>query len=117
GRGLHDPELELLDTGVFDGDRYWSVDVTYAKASPTEVLMRIELENHGPDEATLEVLPTLWFRNTWSWGADAARPRIERDGTGLTVADHRLAGYCLEAAPGPDGAAAEALFCDNETNA
>ena len=72
GRGLHDPELELLDTGVFDGDRYWSVDVTYAKASPTEVLMRIELENHGPDEATLDVLPTLWFRNTWSWDDDGA---------------------------------------------
>ena len=77
GRGLHDPELELLDTGVFDDDRYWSVDVTYAKASPTEVLMRIELENHGPDEATLDVLPTLWFRNTWSWddGAHAAADR------------------------------------------
>ena len=116
GRGLNDPELELLDTGVFDGDRYWSVDVTYAKASPTEVLMRIELQNHGPDEATLEVLPTLWFRNTWSWAGDAARPRIERDGTALTVADHRLAGYRLEAAPGPDGAAAEPLFCENETN-
>ena len=82
GRGLHDPELELLDTGVFDDDRYWSVDVTYAKASPTEVLMRIELENHGPDEATLDVLPTLWFRNTWSWGGDGARPRIEGDGDG-----------------------------------
>ena len=70
GRGLHDPELELLDTGVFDDDRYWSVDVTYAKASPTEVLMRIELENHGPDEATLHVLPTLWFRNTWAYSGD-----------------------------------------------
>ena len=82
GRGLHDPELELLDTGVFDDDRYWSVDVTYAKASPTEVLMRIELENHGPDEATLDVLPTLWFRNTWSWGddGDAAADRGRRHG-------------------------------------
>ena len=88
GRGLHDPELELLDTGVFDDDRYWSVDVTYAKASPTEVLMRIELENHGPDEATLHVLPTLWFRNTWSWDAGTQRPRIERDGAALVVADH-----------------------------
>ena len=66
GRGLLDPELELLDTGVFDDDRYWSVDVTYAKASPTEVLARIVVENHGAEEATLEVLPTLWFRNTWS---------------------------------------------------
>ena len=88
GRGLHDPELELLDTGVFDGDRYWSVDVTYAKASPTDVLMRIELENHGPDEATLDVLPTLWFRNTWSYNDAGTRPRIEGDGTALTVADH-----------------------------
>ena len=73
----HDPELELLDTGVFDDDRYWSVDVTYAKASPTEILARIEIENHGPDEATLDVLPTLWFRNTWSWG-DGARAPADR---------------------------------------
>ena len=117
GRGLHDPELELLDTGIFDGDRYWSVDVTYAKASASDLLMRIELENHGPDEATIHVLPTLWFRNTWSWGGQGGRPRIEGDGTALTVADHRLAGYRLDAAPGPDGAPPEALFCENETNA
>ncbi len=117
GRGLRDPELELLDTGVFDDDRYWSVDVTYAKASPTEVLMRIELENHGPDEATLHVLPTLWFRNTWSWDPGAQRPRVERDGSSLTVADQRLAGYRLDGAPGPDGSAPEALFCENEANA
>jgi Mannosylglycerate hydrolase MGH1-like glycoside hydrolase domain len=117
GRGLGDPELELLDTGVFDDDRYWSVDVTYAKASPTDVLMRIEIENHGPDEATLDVLPTLWFRNTWSYGAPSTPPRIERDGTGLAVAEHRLAGYRLAGAPGPDGAAPEALFCENESNA
>jgi hypothetical protein len=117
GRGLRDPELELLDTGAFDGDRYWSVDVTYAKASPTEVLMRIELENHGPDEATLHMLPTLWFRNTWSWDPGAQQPRIERDGASLVVADHRLAGYRLDGAPGRDGSAPDALFCDNESNA
>ncbi len=117
GRGLQDPELELLDTGVFDDDRYWSVDLTYAKASPTEVLVRIELENHGPDEATLEVLPTLWFRKTWASGDTSGRPRIERDGSGLRVADHALAGYRLEGADGPDGAVPEALFCENETNA
>ena len=117
GRGLQDPELELLDTGVFDDDRYWSVDVTYAKASPTEVLMRIELENHGPDEATLHVLPTLWFRNIWSYGDDGSRPRIEGDGPALTVADHRLAGYRLDGAPGPDGSLPEALLCENESNA
>ena len=117
GRGLRDPELELLDTGVFDGDRYWSVDVTYAKASPTEVLMRIELENHGPDEATLHVLPTLWFRNTWSWDPGAQRPRIDGDGSSLVVAGHRLAGFRLDGAPEPDGSAPVALFCENETNA
>ena len=117
GRGLDDPELELLDTGVFDEDRYWSVEVTYAKASPTEVLARIEVENHGPDEATLDVLPTLWFRNTWAWNDGTGRPRIERDGAALAVADHALAGYRLEGAPGPGGEAPETLFCENETNA
>jgi hypothetical protein len=117
GRGLNDPELELLDTGAFDDNRFWSVDVTYAKASPTEVLMRIELENHGPDEATIDVLPTLWFRNTWSWADEAKRPKLEGDGSAVVVADHALAGYRLEAAPGPDGAQPEALFCENETNA
>src|SRR4051812_16347444 len=117
GRGLHDAELELLDTGVFDDDRYWSVDVTYAKASPTEVLMRIEVENHGPGEATLDVLPTLWFRNSWSWGGEAERPRISRDGSALVVSDHRLAGYRLEAAPGPGGVVPDAVFCENESNA
>jgi hypothetical protein len=116
GRGLHDPELELLDTGVFDDDRYWSVDVTYAKAGTTEVLMRVVVENHGPDEATLDVLPTLWFRNTWSWDEGAPRPRISGNGSSLQVTDHALAGYRLDAAPGPDGLAPEALFCENETN-
>jgi hypothetical protein len=116
GRGLLDPELELLDTGVFDDDRYWSVDVTYAKASPVDLVVRIEIENHGPEEATLRVLPTLWFRNTWSWVDGAARPRIEGDGAALVVRDHRLAGYRLEAAPGPDGALPRPLFCENETN-
>ena len=116
GRGLGDPELELLDTGAFDDDRYWSVDVTYAKATATEVLVQVLVENHGPDEATLEVLPTLWFRNTWSWNEGAPHPRIQGDGRSLRVTDHALAGYRLDAAPGPDGLAPEALFCENETN-
>ena len=71
-RSRDEPEFELLDTGVFDENRYWSVDVAYAKASPTEVLARITIENHGPEEATLSVLPTLWFRNTWRVTGDAA---------------------------------------------
>jgi hypothetical protein len=117
GRGLADPELELLDTGVFDDDRLWSVEVTYAKASATDLVMRIEIENHGPDEATLHVLPTLWFRNTWSWAVDAPRPRIDADGAALVVADHALAGYRLDGASGPDGALPVPLCCENETNA
>ena len=116
GRGLQDPELELLDTGAFDGDRYWSVEVTYAKASPTEILARIAIENHASEEATLHVLPTLWFRNTWSWAPGGARPRIERSGPDLLVADHALAGYRLQAAAGPDGEEPEMLFCENDTN-
>ncbi|HEX2304458.1 MAG TPA: hypothetical protein VHH57_12595 [Gaiella sp.] len=115
-RGKLDPELELLDTGVFDDDRYWSVEVTYAKASPTEILARIGVENHGPDEAELHVLPTLWFTNGWRWEKRPERPLIERDGSTLIVGDHRLAGYRLEGASGPDGAPPEPLFCENETN-
>ena len=65
GRGLQDPELELLDTGVFDDDRYWSVEVTYAKASPTEVLQRIVLTNHVRTRRRSTCCPP-WFRNTWS---------------------------------------------------
>ena len=116
GRGLEDPELELLDTGVFDDDRYWSVDVTYAKASPTDIHMAIAVTNQGPDEETVDVLPTLWFRNTWSW-ADGPKPRIAWSHDGLEVAEHRLAGYRLDAVPGPAGVPAEPLFCENETNA
>ncbi len=116
GRGLADPELELLDTGVFDDDRYWAVDVTYAKASPTDVTMRIEVTNHGPDTETLDLLPTLWFRNTWSWEPGRQRPRLSWSGDGLLVADHPLAGYRLDPLPGPDGSPPEALFCENETN-
>ena len=73
-RGRLDPEYELLDTGIFDDDRYWVVDVTYAKADPTDVLMTIDVTNAGPDTEVLHVLPTLWFRNTWSWNGRGATP-------------------------------------------
>ena len=115
-RGRQDFEYELLDTGVFEDDRFWAVEVTYAKASPTEVLARLTLENRGPDEATIDVLPTLWFRNTWRWGSDLDVPALRQVGDAVAVEDHRLAGYCLQAAPGPDGLLPQAVFCDNETN-
>ena len=69
-RGKQDSEYELLDTGVFDEDRYFDVVVEYAKAAPDDILMLVTAHNRGPDAATLHVLPTLWFRNTWSWGDD-----------------------------------------------
>ncbi len=75
-RSRLEPEYELLDTGVFGDGRYWIVEVCYAKASPDDLLMTISVTNAGPDAATLHVLPTAWFRNTWSWGGpDAAEAR------------------------------------------
>jgi hypothetical protein len=115
-RGLKDFEFELMDTGVFDEGRYWSVDVTYAKASATDLYMTIEATNHGPQEATLHVLPTLWFRNTWSWSQRTDRPRLSLDGDSIAVEHPRLSGYRLQAAPAAEHATPRALFCDNETN-
>ncbi len=75
-RGKQDMEYELLDTGVFDDDRYFDVVVEYAKAAPDDILMQVTAYNRGPDPATLHLLPTLWFRNTWSWGDDVPKPTI-----------------------------------------
>src|SRR5205085_1739644 len=69
-RGRHEPEHELLDTGVFQDDRYFDVQVEYAKASENDVLVTVTISNRGPEDARLHVLPTLWFRNTWSWGRE-----------------------------------------------
>jgi len=111
-RGSHDPEFELLDTGVFDEDRYWDITVDYAKADVDDIVVRVTARNAGPEAATLHLLPTLWFRNTWSWGLDDRKPVITRDGDALVAAHHdrstmRLAG---------DGSP-QTLFCENETNA
>jgi hypothetical protein len=115
-RGFHDFEFELADTGVFDDGRYWIVDVTYAKASPTDVVALISVRNHGRDEATIDVLPTLWFRNTWRWAGGGDVPALYADGRWVSVDHPRLRGYRLEAGPAPDGRPPVALFCDNETN-
>jgi hypothetical protein len=76
-RGKHEPEYELLDTGVFDGGRYFDVFVEYAKAAPEDVLLRITVHNRGAEAAPLHLLPTLWFRNTWSWADGGARPLLK----------------------------------------
>lgn len=116
-RGFHDPEYELLDTGAFDQDRYWSVEVTYAKATPTDIVMRITAHNHGPDPAELHLLPTLWFRNTWDWGGVADdKPTLKLHGDAIHAQLDPSCAYELIAADGPGGPPT-ALFCENETNA
>jgi Mannosylglycerate hydrolase MGH1-like glycoside hydrolase domain len=117
-RGKHDPEYELLDTGVFDDDRYWVVDVDYVKADPDDVIMVVRATNAGRDAAKLHLLPTAWFRNTWSWDHDAPRPTLGLRDDGVIGIEHPTFGPLeLLAGPGPDGSTPPALFCDNETNA
>jgi hypothetical protein len=88
-------EYELLDTGVFDDDRYFDVFVEYAKAAPDDVLIRITVHNRGPEPARLRVLPTLWFRNTWSWGEDEPKPSLGEAQPGAIQARHHTLGdYC-----------------------
>jgi hypothetical protein len=116
-RGRTEPEYELMDTGVFDDDRYWIVEVHYAKADPDDIVMSIEVTNAGPDGATLHVLPTAWFRNTWSWEAGAPKPLLSAAGDGTVSIQHPFGGELqLLAGAGPDGAAPVPLFCENETN-
>jgi hypothetical protein len=116
-RGKFDPEYELLDTGVFDGDRYWITEVHYAKADPADILMTILVTNAGPEADTLHVLPTAWFRNTWSWDADAPMPVLSgAAGSAIRVEHPFLGSLELLAGAGPDGASPVPLFCENETN-
>ncbi|MFM9996824.1 MAG: MGH1-like glycoside hydrolase domain-containing protein [Phycisphaerales bacterium] len=120
-RGRGETEFELSDAGVFEGGRYFDVTAEYAKASAEDVLIRITVENRGPEAADLHVLPTLWFRNLWSWGClhegTTVRPRIAAAGPTTLLAEHaELGAYRLAVDTGPDGAAPELLFTENETN-
>ena len=115
-RGRLDPEYELLDTGVFNDDRYFDVLVEYAKASPTDILIQISVSNRGPEKAALHVLPTLWFRNIWNWWPDEPKPSLRvasgANGAGaIAAADAALGDYFLHC-EGP----ARLLFTENETN-
>src|SRR6266568_2308269 len=110
-------EYELLDTGVFDHDRYWIAEVCYAKADPTDLLMTVQVTNAGPDADTVHVLPAAWFRNTWSWDADAPKPVLEGGrGPAVTVAHPFLGSLELIAGTGPGGTSPVTLFCENETS-
>ena len=82
------PEFELLDTGIFDDDRYWDVFVEYAKADADDILMRVTVHNRGPEAATLHLLPQIWFRNTWSWKEAGAKPELRHQDSGSVLATH-----------------------------
>ena len=115
-RGRQQREFEIHDSGVFDGDRYFDVFAEYAKAAPDDICIRITIENRGPDAAPLHVLPTLWFRNTWSWGkvqgAVKTKPEIARvDDRTVSVRHEALGEMRFELEQ-----AAPLLFTENETN-
>ena len=120
-RGRDQPEFELLDTGVFDADRYFDIFAEYAKGHPDDLLIRVTIANRGPEAAVLHALPTLWFRNSWSWGC--LHEGCERKPWMKQVADNRvemdhvtLGEYALVASPASNGVAPRLLFTDNETN-
>ncbi|BDM83298.1 MGH1-like glycoside hydrolase domain-containing protein [Acaryochloris marina] len=114
-RGRGGMEYELLDTGVFNDNRYYDIQVEYAKADIEDILIRINATNRGPEAQTLHLLPTLWFRNTWSWGTESAKPSLKvlerQENLQIVQADHAALGqrwlYCQNA---------ELLFTNNETN-
>ena len=124
-RGKKDREFELLDTGVFDENRYFDVTTEYAKAGVEDILIKVTVTNHGPAEAELALLPTVWFRNTWSWGRDDYRPQArasqslgfkqEHGTVGSTAIEleHKAYGKRWLLCEGEP----ELLFTENETNA
>jgi hypothetical protein len=116
-RSRQAPEYELVDTGVFGENRYFDVSVEYAKAGPDDILVRISATNRGTEAAELHIIPTLWFRNTWSWDGDldesSERPMLEKAGQDEIVAAHPvIGGYRLACEGAPN-----LLFTENETNA
>ena len=123
-RGRHDAEYEILDTGIFDDNRYFDVEVEYAKAGTRDILMRVTAHNRGPDAAELHVLPTVWFRNTWGWKPDQPRPEIAHSAQGGLKLFHpewdAYRFWAEELPPLASGRGAEGvgsyLFTDNESN-
>jgi hypothetical protein len=111
-RGKADREFELLDTGIFDDDRYFDVFVEYAKADPEDILMLMTIHNRGPDSAPIHLLPQLWFRNTWSWKKNSVRPILEHKSSGGIAVKHATLGdYHFYADENPNF-----LFSENDTN-
>ena len=111
-RGKNDPEFELIDTGIFDDDRYFDIFIEYAKADVNDILIRITAYNRGSEPADLHVIPQFWFRNTWSWQPDGVKPQLTMENARAIHIEHqRFRNYQLYFQGKP-----ETLFCDNETN-
>jgi hypothetical protein len=111
-RGKQDPEYELIDTGIFEENKYFDIELEYAKADENDLLLKITVHNRGDQQASLHVLPQLWFRNTWAWGYDDYKPEMYRDDDGVVKITHRKIGDHYLFAEGKP----ELLFCENETN-
>jgi len=111
-RSKQQPEFELIDTGIFDENRYFDIFIEYAKATQDDILIRITVVNRGPDAAPIHILPTIWFRNTWSWGYEDIRPQMMAGNDCDIFIDHKkLGNYVLHL-----DSAVQTIFCDNETN-
>jgi hypothetical protein len=111
-RGKLDPEFELIDTGIFNEQRYFDVFIEYAKVDESDLLIKISVHNRGPQEASLHVLPQLWFRNTWAWGYDSTKPEMYKDDDGVIKINHEQLGSHYFFTEGK----CDVLFCENETN-
>jgi hypothetical protein len=115
-RGKREAEFELIDSGIFQGNRYFDVFIEYAKAEPDDILIRIAAFNRGPEAADLHLLPTIWFRNTWSWDLDERKPAVNREDSAemasLAIDHHYYGKRWLYCAGNP-----EIVFTENETNA
>ena len=105
-------EYELIDTGLFNEDRYFDVTVEYAKRGVDDILVRITAHNHGPEDHPIWLLPTVWFRNTWSWKQDTKRPNLKADGDGAVFISHEEMPDMRLSCPEADSI----LFCENDTN-
>ena len=122
-RTAADPEYEIVDTGAFEQGRYFDVTAEYAKASPNDLLIRITVENRGPEAASIHVLPTLWYRNSWAWGCEIEgcldeKPTLLQAADAAVSAEHPTLGkFEWSFEPRPGDPAPTVLFTDNETNA
>jgi hypothetical protein len=112
-KSRHEPEYELIDTGVFEEDRYFDIFIEYAKTDPNDIVIRIKAFNRGSETKLLDIIPTLWFRNTWSWGGDTSKPSLSAwDATTIQASHAELGDFFLYS-----DAAFTPLFTENETNA